>query len=441
MRSLLRALFARALRVFFRRIEVEGAERVPKTGPAIFVVNHPNALVDPVLLLCFSPRPISFLAKAPLFRMPVVGLLVRTFDSIPVYRAQDGADQLVHNRETFESAGRVLVRGGTLALFPEGISHDEPRLAPLKSGAARIAIGTATSTGSPLSVVPAGLYYTWKNRFRSSALLAFGEPLSVPPGESRPGGEPDREAVEALTDRISAAMSALTLQADTRGAMDLVRRAEKIFGAGADGPRLADELSRRQRFVEGYRRLAEADPARLAALEGRIRRFEAERREAGLSVEHLSAEALSPRALATLIAENLGTLVLLPFAAAGALLHYPAYRLSGILARRLVRHGEDVLATVKVASSMLLFPLTWAAASWGAWRLAGPAPGLAAIGLVPFCGWAALRAAESLDTLLGRAWALTFLLFRETALRRLLAERAAIQREIAAIAEELRVES
>ncbi|MFN2635111.1 MAG: 1-acyl-sn-glycerol-3-phosphate acyltransferase [Thermoanaerobaculia bacterium] len=88
MRSLLRALFAQALRIFFRRIEVEGAERVPETGPAIFVVNHPNALVDPVLLLCFSPRPISFLAKAPLFRMPVVGLLVRTFDSIPVYRAR-----------------------------------------------------------------------------------------------------------------------------------------------------------------------------------------------------------------------------------------------------------------------------------------------------------------------------------------------------------------
>lgn len=334
MRSLLRTLFARALRVFFRRIEVEGAERVPETGPVIFVVNHPNALVDPVLLLCFSPRPISFLAKAPLFRMPVVGLLVRTFDSIPVYRPQDGADQLVHNRETFESAGRVLARGGTLALFPEGISHDEPKLAPLKSGAARIALGTAASTGAPLSVVPAGLYYTWKNRFRSSALL------------------------EALTDRISAALSALTLQADTRGAMDLVRRAERIFGAGADRRSLADELSRRQRFVAGYRRLAEDDPARLADLEGRIRRFEAQRGEAGLSLDHLSAEALSPRGLATLLAKNLGTLVLLPFAAAGAVLHYPAYRLSGFLARRLVRHGEDVLATAKVASSMLLFPLT-----------------------------------------------------------------------------------
>ncbi|MFN2635112.1 MAG: hypothetical protein ABR610_17010 [Thermoanaerobaculia bacterium] len=334
----------------------------------------------------------------------------------------------------------MLARGGTLALFPEGISHDEPKLAPLKSGAARIALGTATSTGATLSVVPAGLYYTWKNRFRSSALLVFGEPLSVPPGESRPGGEPDREAVDALTDRIAAALSALTLQADTRGAMDLVRRAERIFGAGADRPRLAEELSRRQRFITGYQRLAEADPARLSALEGRIRRFEVERREAGLSLEHLSAEALSPRGLARLVAENLATLVLLPFAAAGALLHYPAYRLSGFLARRLVRDGEDVLATVKVASSMLLFPLTWAAASYAAWRLWGPAFGLAAIVLAPFCGWAALRAAESIDTLLGRAWALAFLFFRGTALRRLLAQRAAIQREIGKVEKELRVE-
>ena len=437
MRGLLRAVFARALLIFFRRIEVDGAERVPETGPVVFVVNHPNALVDPVLLLCFAPRRISFLAKAPLFRMPVIGPLVRLFQSIPVHRREDGVDQLVHNRETFESAGRLLAGGGTLALFPEGISHDAPRLAPLKSGAARIAIGTATSTGAPISVVPAGLYYTWKHKFRSSALLAFGAPLGVEPEGAPENGEPDRKSVQALTDRISNALSALTLQADARETVDLVRHAERIFGSGAGRPGLAEELSRRQRFAAAYRSLSDRNPARLSAIEERIRRFEASRRETGLSLEDLQPEALAPRALARLPGGNFETLALFPFAAAGALLHYPAYRLSGILARRLVKSGEDVIATVKVASSLLLFPLTWAVCAALTWHFAGTGPAAAALVVVPFCGWAALRASESLETLLGRARVLAFVLFRRPALRGLLAERAALQKDMLEIAESL----
>ena len=93
-RRFLRALFRLALRIFFRRVEVEGAERVPREGAVIFAVNHPNALVDPLLLLCFAPRPVSVLAKAPLFSMPVIGSFVRAFDSIPVYRSQDPGTDL-----------------------------------------------------------------------------------------------------------------------------------------------------------------------------------------------------------------------------------------------------------------------------------------------------------------------------------------------------------
>ncbi|HEX9460257.1 MAG TPA: acyltransferase, partial [Thermoanaerobaculia bacterium] len=53
--------------IFFRRIEIVGWEKVP-SRPVIFAVNHPNGLIDPLFLLCFTPRPVSFLAKAPLFR-------------------------------------------------------------------------------------------------------------------------------------------------------------------------------------------------------------------------------------------------------------------------------------------------------------------------------------------------------------------------------------
>src|SRR5688572_22483880 len=151
-----------ALRVFFRRVEVVGRERVPREGACLFVLNHPNALIDPAFLLAYAPRRISFLAKSPLFRMPVIGFFVRALDSIPVYRKQDETgDTAALNRKTFERAAALLRRGGTIAICPEGASHSEPYLLPLKSGAARIALGAVAAGAEPLDlkIVPAGLYY------------------------------------------------------------------------------------------------------------------------------------------------------------------------------------------------------------------------------------------------------------------------------------------
>jgi len=146
-RSALRYFFALVLRIFFRRIEISGSEHVPSAGPVLFVLNHPNGLIDPGFLLCLAPRRVSFLAKAPLFRMPVVGWLCRTFQAIPVHRRQDAGSDPAQNRETFEAARRVLAGGGAIAIFPEGTSHNDPQLRPFKTGAARIALGAAAALG------------------------------------------------------------------------------------------------------------------------------------------------------------------------------------------------------------------------------------------------------------------------------------------------------
>ena len=436
MRRILRLLFRQALRIFFRRIELEGVERVPASGPVIFVVNHPNSLVDPLLLLCFAPRRVSFLAKAPLFKMPVVGWVVRAFGSIPVHRRQDPGTDLSKNRETFETAQRLLEGGGTLALFPEGASHDAPRLLPMKTGAARIALGAAARTAGRIAIVPAGLYYTRKQTFRSAAVVLFGDPMPVEPLPLDENGEPPHDAVNALTGKIGSALGALTLQAETDDALDLVQRAERIFTGEEEVP-AAVRFALTQRFVEGYRALAERDPAQIARVRAMIDRFEADRREAGLSTEDLSVDRLGGRAFAILVARNLGTLVLLPVAAAGAAVHYPAYRLAGFLARRLGTHGEDVLATLKVGVSMLLFPLTWIAGAVIAFEWRGWPAAAAALVVLPLSGWAALAVAEALDEILARAWALLHALAAKTALKRLLVRREAIRREIVRIGEEL----
>src|SRR5438105_10853997 len=298
MRRLLRALFGLVLRVFFRRVEVSGLEHVPVQGPVIFVLNHPSGLIDPAFLLCLAPRRVSFLAKAPLFRMPVVGVFCRAFEAIPVHRRQDVGGDPAHNRETFEAARLVLAGGGAIALFPEGKSHSDPKLRPLKTGAARIALGAAAGlTGpAPIRIVPAGLYYRAKRTFRSAALLHFGEPFEVARVPLAPGEEPPAGSVRELTARIERALADVTLQAEQAEAHTLVDRAQRIVSAQDDAPAsppsLTDEFVLRRRLLAGYDAGRARWPEGFARLATRI-----ERCEAALAAAGLAAPPLGPARL------------------------------------------------------------------------------------------------------------------------------------------------
>src|SRR5687768_3170323 len=229
-RRVIVALVKIAVRIYFQRIEVTGLERVPLDKPVIFVLNHPNALVDPVFLLCLIPRRVSFLAKAPLFHMPVIGYLVKAMDSLPVYRQQDEGSNTRKNQETFIAARKLLANGGTIGICPEGVSHDAPGLKPIKTGAARISLA-AVSTGevSNLKIVPAGLYYTSKTHFRSSALLYFGKPIDVKSVQLEQNGTPSREAVRELSGEIQSALREVIVDAQHEEALQTIARAERIF--------------------------------------------------------------------------------------------------------------------------------------------------------------------------------------------------------------------
>src|SRR5437867_10252746 len=132
--------------------------------------------------------------------MPVVGFFCRALDAIPVHGRQDTGCEGAHTRATFEAARGVPAHGGAIAIFPEGASHSEPKLRPLKTGAARIALGAAAalSAAPPVRIVPAGLYYRAKRTFRSAALLYFGEPFAVAPVPLASGGEPPHEPVREV---------------------------------------------------------------------------------------------------------------------------------------------------------------------------------------------------------------------------------------------------
>jgi 1-acyl-sn-glycerol-3-phosphate acyltransferase len=436
-RRIIVAILRFSLRIYFKRIEVLGSEEVPRDRPVIFVLNHPNALVDPVFLLCLAPRRVSFLAKAPLFRMPVLGFLVKAMDSLPVYRHQDQGEDVKRNEETFVAARKLLAKGGTIGICPEGVSHDAPGLRPIKTGAARISLAAVSSGDvSELYIVPAGLYYTSKTSFRSSALLYFGKHIVVERVPLDEDGSPPREAVRNLSARIQKALRTVVLDAEHEEALNTIARAERIFSATDNDDSLANELQLRQRFVRAYAELERLQPERLRRLEVRMSRFEEELKQVGLDADELSPPASTLNVLGRIASRTLLFLITVGPAMLGTIIHYPAYRVGGYLARKLSREAEDVISTIKIMSAMLLFPLTWIAtivlaSVWFGWVVAAVAS-IAA----PVCGYIAVLFFEQLDASFGGLRALTFFLVKRRFFVRLLAERKAIKSEILSLGNE-----
>ena len=403
MRAFLVALFRLALRIFYRRIEVVGLENIRSDRAIVFAVNHPNGLVDPLFVLCFAPRRVSFLAKAPLFGYPFIGWFVRMFESIPVFRKQDEVSG--SNRETFARAREILARGGSIAIFPEGTTHSDPQLHPLKTGVARIALGASLPS---LDVVPTGIYYTEKQTFRSNALVVFGAPIAITPEAVDESGEPRRESVDALTARIDEGLDAVTLQADSHAALDLIARAEDIFSGDANQS-VAEEFELRKRFVEGYHYLRERDPLRLAILEAGIMSSVWARRSRLAGQTGMSG----PR------------WILLPLAILGAIPNYATYRLIGALTNRLSNENE-MRATMKFVGALMLLPLTWIAIAAAVWWRFGVLAAVVTLIALPIFGYVALRVFESLA-----AW-------RARPRENFAAQREAIRDEILAVWTEMR---
>ncbi|HYW51973.1 MAG TPA: 1-acyl-sn-glycerol-3-phosphate acyltransferase, partial [Gemmatimonadaceae bacterium] len=151
-----------ALQWYYRQITIDGAERIPREGPVLLVVNHPNELMDALFAGLVSPRQLTFTGKATLFGNPVVGAFLRHMRVVPLRRAQDerqaapsGSASLdaARNADAFAAIHAALAAGQMVLIFPEGRSWDEPRLAPIKTGAARIALSAQQAGVRGVTVV------------------------------------------------------------------------------------------------------------------------------------------------------------------------------------------------------------------------------------------------------------------------------------------------
>ena len=222
-----------AIRAYYR-VTVAGA-RVPSEGAVLLVANHNNSLVDPALVVVAADRTVRFMAKEPLFRDPLIGWLVKGVGSVPVYRQQDDPTKLAQNLDSFRDVHKVLAAGDAVGIFPEGISHSSSKLAPLKTGAARIAIGAGQIIGHDFPIIAMGLVFRDRDAFRSEAHIIITDPFRW--DDLLVAGVEDREAVRELTRRIETAMRSVTVNLEAWEDEPLVRGAEQVWRRSGAGSR------------------------------------------------------------------------------------------------------------------------------------------------------------------------------------------------------------
>jgi glycerol-3-phosphate O-acyltransferase/dihydroxyacetone phosphate acyltransferase len=379
-----------AVKVFYGDIEVTGGEHLPATGPIIIACNHPNSIVDPLLLGTVTDRQIAFCARDGLFRIPLFGRLLRSVGAIPIRRRSDHGGASADNSDAFTAAGEVLARGGVMAIFPEGKTHGHLRIEPLKTGTARIAVAAETAShGLGARIVPVGITYLVRHAFRSDIHVAFGPPIDVAAAIGSTSDE--ATAVRGLTGQIGDALRDLAVHVEKTEDERLIAQVTAIVvgiraGGGLDvgGQSPAERTALVRRVVDAYRWLSAAEPRRTAELRDRLERYMEEREALGLGGEKPALQHRSERRLPVRGAARIAVLVAAaPLALLGLVTSVVPHALLRLLMQPL-RLSTDRVALFKLLAGAVIFGAAYAAEVVAVARLFGTLPAaLFGLSLVP----------------------------------------------------------
>ncbi len=288
----LRRLMSAALRVFYRQIEVTGLEHLDTGQPTIVASNHPNSIIDPLMIGVLESRRVAFCAQDGLFRIPGFGWLLRSVGAIPIQRRSDHGDG-ASNEQAFAACRATLSAGGVISLFPEGHTHDALRVEPLKTGVARIALDAERASGytQGVRIVPVGLNFLVRQAFRSDAHVAFGPPL-LASDYAELDRETPRLAVRKLTDDLQQAIERLTVHIHMEDDERLISQTTSIVagirssvGLDKGGQSPSERTALVKRIVHAYQWYATANPERFADLRRRMEHYTEQRRALGLGGE------------------------------------------------------------------------------------------------------------------------------------------------------------
>ncbi|ORY33433.1 hypothetical protein BCR39DRAFT_520025 [Naematelia encephala] len=361
------ALANSAICSFFRSIEVHGSENVPEEGPIIFACSHANMAIDPAILSNTIPHGYSlhYWVKDSLFKNPAVGALLRNAGNIAVDRKNK------NNQTLFRGTFQALALNECIGVFPEGTSHTEPHLIPLKDGTAwaaleyvRYLLGTEENAGPKdgkrAVIVPVGISYVDKAKYRSRVIATYGKAISMDNyvDEFLSEEEGKRKlAVKRLTRATEVALRQMTVNGPDWDTVYAAQMAREILWEREDDLKLTDHVEVSQTLVDLF---STSDPQinSLKSLLATYHRLLISSRLSNAALCDLplpknldpNAKVSLPSRFSTLyilIKDSLVSLFHFPFFLIPMILHAPFYVI-GIYGGRLVEDELETQAQMKV---------------------------------------------------------------------------------------------
>ncbi len=387
LRSALLSTFRRVIRLYFRTIERLGEPPASDTRGRVFVSNHTNALIDPVVVLTDAACEISPVAKSTLWSIPGLSWLLDRAGAVPIVRRKDNASKdATANADVFDKIATHLGEGGNILIFPEGTSHSEPHLAPLRSGAARMLLAAEERKRVPPTFQAVALDFDARHDFRSRCLVLWGP---VREFSDVPGDGEDR--VRAATSIMEADLKGLLVEGETHEDRLRIARVAELLATDA-GDRTLGAWSDIGRQVElASRTLRSVDARIVAQVVQHVDAYYAELERAGLDDAQVAgrSELLDDRT--PLSAWKRAALA--PLAASGFALYAIPYFLPRWIARKA---DPDATSTIKLGAALVVYPLWAAGLVAGSFALLPPPLSIAAAAIAVTSPFAALRWLDSI---------------------------------------------
>ena len=422
--------------IYYYRIFITHRERIPSEGPILLVANHANSLLDAVIVGKTAGRPVHFLAKAPLFSIPIFGPALQALGMLPAYRATDDPSQTGRNVGTIEESARCLARGEAVGIFPEGKSHDLPRIEQVRSGAARIALQGLRDSAEQTCIVPLGINYERKDRFRSAVWVNVGEPIAMQSWRAA-AQEDERKAVRNLTNEIGDRLKQVVTHLSEPDSEPLLQDLEHLHPPAKKRDPLA-RLQQRKRIADAINYFFATDRDKADRSAWLLRHHHEGLEAVGLNV---SSDFLRYRGVVLvtrLLLKAVWVLIGFALALPGTLHHLIPFLITRVLARQVQAPGRSTVALSRLLVGVPIYAM-WYFAAWSQiatrtsslvawlWTAAMPVAGIFAL-----VYWRQMR---GFAPVLGREMAM---LVRPEQISKLRGNQEKLRTQIAKLAEEYR---
>lgn len=268
--------------IYFRHVYAPGRERMPEDGnPVVLVSNHQNCLIDPLaLVFILSDRKPRFLARASVFKHPLLNKIIRGLGALPTYRARvDGIRGVAKNKGALEEVAKSLSYGETVVLYPEGQHQNKRWLGPFSQAYLKMAFGAAEEAGfeREVYVMPTANHYSHYRLPREDMMILFGEPVALSPYYEEYKSNP-REVMAKVNEEVRGQIQRLMLNVedlDHYEAIDFLRQSEagKAFARSLslNPSYLPDKLQADKELVARLKEATEHNPERMDKLFGRVK--------------------------------------------------------------------------------------------------------------------------------------------------------------------------